>query len=569
MRKTVFFSIFVALLVIFGCKNIRQQPNHVIKRGMLADSGMVVSANALASQVGVEILKKGGNAVDAAVATGFALSVCYPNAGNLGGGGFMVFRFANGDVATLDYREKAPISAHKDMFLDEKGEVVEDMSMYTRAASGVPGSVDGMLEAHKKYGKLPLSELITPAIKMAENGFKLSSRQARQFNRLKKIFVKLNKNRIAFVKNEGKWEAGNLLVQKELAHTLQLIKEKGRDGFYAGETANKLVAEMKKGNGFITLEDLKNYHSVWRKPIVGSYKGYKIITMGPPSSGGIALIQLLKMVAPFGLEKYPVNDAKSMHIMTEAERRVYADRATHLGDADFYPVPTDNLLNNKYLVQRMDDFNPDEASASEDIKAGKFANRESEETTHYSVVDKWGNAVSVTTTLNNSYGSRIVVDGAGFLLNNEMDDFSIKAGVPNMYGLIGGKANAIESQKRMLSSMTPTIVEKRGKLFMVVGSPGGSTIITSVFQNIINVIDKGLGMQESVSSPRFHHQWQPDKIYYEKNRFDTTVLGKLKNMKHRVSERSPIGRVDAILVLPNGQLEAGADIRGDDAAAGY
>jgi gamma-glutamyltranspeptidase/glutathione hydrolase len=482
---------------------------------------------------------------------------------------FMVFRFNDGTTSTIDYREKAPSKGHHDMYLDSAKNVIEEMSLYSRAASGVPGSVDGMIKAHKKYGKLPFEKVIQPAIDLAEKGVELTEKEADKLNIAKEDFVRLNSPLPVFVKDSGEWKKGDILVQKELAKTLRLIKEKGRDGFYKGEIAEKIVAEEKKGNGLISLEDLENYHAVWRDPIIGDYKGYKIISMGPPSSGGIALMQLLKMVEPYPLDKWVANDLNTIHLMTEVERRVYADRATHLGDMDFYKVPVKDLLDAGYLQLRMKDFDPEKATLSENIKAGDFAPVESEETTHYSVVDQWGNAVSCTTTLNGSFGSRIVVEGAGFLLNNEMDDFSIKPGYPNMYGLVGGEANAIAANKRMLSSMTPTIVEKEGKLFMVVGSPGGSTIITSVFQNIVNVIDKGMGMQQSVDAPRFHHQWLPDQIFYEENGFSVELLSELENKGHKLEERSSIGRVDAILVLPDGRLEGGADPRGDDKSVGY
>ncbi len=533
------------------------------------DSGMVVSAHPEASEIGVVILKKGGNAIDAAVATGFALSVCYPTAGNIGGGGFMVFRLANGTVNSIDYREKAPKMAGRNMFLDSFNAVIPDMSLYTHAASGVPGSVDGLIEAHKKYGRLPFSEVIQPAIDLAEKGFRVAKKQANSLNYEKSEFIRLNKKTPSFVKSKGSWIEGDLMIQKDLARTLRLIKEKGRDGFYKGETARKIVSEMRRGNGIITIEDMNSYHAIWRSPLIGKYKGYKIISMAPPSSGGVALLQLLKLVEPFPLHIWPANDVKTMHLVVEAEKLVYADRSMHLGDADFVKVPVKEMLDENYLQNRMIGFDENKARRSIDISPGKPIHAEREETTHYSVVDQWGNAVSVTTTLNGGYGSKIVVDGAGFLLNNEMDDFSIKPGFSNMYGLIGGEANAIQGEKRMLSSMTPTIIEKDGKLFMVLGSPGGATIITSVFQTIINVVDKGMGLQQAVSAPRFHHQWLPDVISYEQKSFDEKTLQSLEKMGHKLEKRGAIGRVDAILVNPYRSYEGGADPRGDDKATGY
>ncbi len=563
MKSALFY--IIPLLLLF-CNPLSTNQCQINES---TSSGMVVSAHPEASKIGIDILKKGGNAVDAAVATGFALAVCFPAAGNLGGGGFMVLRFADGNTITLDFREKAPNKAFRDMYLDSANEVIPDMSLYTQSASGVPGSVDGLIEAHLKYGKLPFSDIIQPAIDLAENGFQITENQAKSLNSEKSEFIRLNSVKPSFVKNQGVWAKGDLLVQKDLANTLKLIKEKGKDGFYKGETANKIVAEMKRGNGIMTLDDLSNYQSVWRNPLIGTYKGYKIISMPPPSSGGVALLQLLKLVEPYPMQKWEPNDVKTIHLMVEAERLVYADRSMHLGDADFAVVPVKKLLDENYLKERMKGFDENKARNSTDIKPGKIVHKESEETTHYSVADQWGNAVSVTTTINAGYGSKIVVSGAGFLLNNEMDDFSIKPGYPNIYGLIGGEANSIKSGKRMLSSMTPTIVEKDGKLFMVVGSPGGSTIITSVFQTIVNVIDKGMDMQKAVSSPRFHHQWFPDVISYEQNGFDSKVLQTLEKMGHKLEKRGAIGRVDAILVNQDGSYQGGADPRGDDRAVGY
>lgn len=529
-------------------------------------NGMVVSAHPEASKAGVEILKKGGNAVDAAVAVQFALAVVYPSAGNIGGGGFMVYRSKTGQTSTLDYREKAPASASRDMYLDASGNVIPGKSLRGHLASGVPGSVDGMVEAHKKYGKLPWKQVVQPAVDLAEKGFILSADQASDLNRAKANFIKYNEVS-SFVKNE-EWKGGDKLAQPELANTLKLIRDKGRAGFYEGTVAEMLTAEMKRGAGLISKEDLKNYHSVWRTPVTGMYKGYKITTMPPPSSGGIALVQLLGSIEKFPLKKWGFNSDSTIQVMVEAERRVYADRATHLGDPDFYKVPQKQLLEKPYILSRMNNFSWGKATPSSEISAGKLTPKESEETTHFSITDREGNAVSITTTLNGSYGSLVIVKGAGFFLNNEMDDFSSKAGAPNMYGLVGGEANAIAPNKRMLSSMTPTIIEKDGKLFMVVGTPGGSTIITSVFQTILNVIEFNKTMQEAVAAPRFHHQWLPDEVSMESSRLDTRLKENLRNKGYKINERGSIGRVDAILVTPRG-YQGGADPRGDDTAAGW
>ncbi len=525
--------------------------------------GMVVSAHPQASAVGVEVLKKGGNAVDAACAVELALAVSYPVAGNIGGGGFMVIRLNNGENYALDYREKAPLASTKDMYLNENGEVVVGLSTDSHLAVGVPGTVDGIIKAHARFGKLNFKDIIQPAINLAENGFPITQKQAERLNSSKEILTKTNSEAIAFVK-QAEWKQGDTLKQPELAKTLKLIMDFGRDGFYSGITADRIVEQMKKHDGIITLSDLASYSSVWREPITGQYHGVKVISMPPPSSGGIALLQLLNMVEPYPVNEWGWHDMKTIHLMVEAERRVYADRAEFLGDPDFYNVPAEELLNKEYLKQRMADFNPVKATPSKDIKHGNPTAKESEETTHYSIVDKLGNAVAVTTTLNRGYGSKIVVDGAGFLLNNEMDDFSSKPGFPNSYGLVGGDANAIQPGKRMLSSMTPTILEKDGNLFMVLGSPGGSTIITSVFQTVMNVVDFDMDMQQAVTASRFHSQWLPDLLYYEKGCFTDSMKNQLEQMGHILKERGSIGRVDAILCKPDGSLEGGADPRGDD-----
>jgi gamma-glutamyltranspeptidase/glutathione hydrolase len=454
------------------------------------------------------------------------------------------------------------------MYLDVNGNPISEKSKEGHLAAGVPGTVAGMVELHKKYGKLKWADLVEPAYQLATKGFKITKQQANELNRLKSKFQHFNPLGTVFVKNEGEWKEGDLLVQDELANTMRLIRDKGRAGFYEGEVADYIAAEMKRGGGLISKEDLKNYHAAWRTPIVGTYKGYKVITMPPTSSGGIALVQLLKSIENYPLAKWGHNADSTIQVMVEAERRVYADRAKHLGDPDFWKVPQEELLAPAYNVGRMANLNWNKATPSSEIQAGEFARKESEETTHFSVVDKDGNAVSLTTTINTSYGNYVVVKGAGFFLNNEMDDFSVKPGTPNYFGLVGYEANAIAPNKRMLSSMTPTILEKDGKLAMVVGTPGGSTIITSVFQTIINVIDFGMDMQEAVNARKFHHQWLPDRVDLEPNALTPEVQQKLEAKGYTFYKRNSIGRVDAILVTKKGRYQTGADPRGDDTAGG-
>ncbi|MBK9258003.1 MAG: gamma-glutamyltransferase [Saprospiraceae bacterium] len=528
-------------------------------------NGVVVTAHPIATEIGLDILKKGGNAVDAAIAVQFALAVCYPGAGNIGGGGFMVYRDKDGGTFTLDYREKAPAKATTDMYLDSAGLPEVEKSLYGHLAAGVPGTVDGMVQAFEKFSKLKnWEQLLAPAIEIAEKGYPITGREAKNLNEKQPLFIKYNSNQTAFHKEV--WTEGDTLKQKELAKTLSAIMQHKRDGFYAGWVADAILAEMNAGGGIITSEVLKNYQSKWREPIVSDYRGHKIISMPPPSSGGVALIQLLKMVEPYNLSAMKFHSPEAIHLIIEAERRVYADRAKHLGDPDYYKVPVQKLIDSTYLQNRMKDFDPRAASMSENIQAG---NTESLETTHFSIVDSEGNAVSMTTTLNGGYGSFTVVSGAGFLLNNEMDDFSVKPGSPNLYGLVGAEANKIEPGKRMLSSMTPTIIEKDNKLFMVVGTPGGSTIITSVFQTIINVIDFGMSIVDAVHAPRFHHQWLPDEVKIESDCFTESTKMVLTSLGHKLVNSDPIGRVEAICIDNNGMYVGAADIRGDDDAKAY
>jgi gamma-glutamyltranspeptidase/glutathione hydrolase len=532
--------------------------------------GMVVTTHPAASEIGLAILKKGGNAIDAAVAVNFALAVCHPSAGNIGGGGFLVYRDKSGNVKALDYREKAPSAANRDMYLDEDGKIIPGKSMTGIFSVGVPGTVAGMQEMHDKLGKLPWDVLLQPAVGLARKGLLLTEREARGLNRQRVEFLKENVGKNYLLSEEGKeWKAGDLLVQADLAACLERIARKKSKGFYQGQTARLIIKEMKAKNGLISKKDLKNYQAVWRTPIKSKYKNYQIIGMPPPSSGGVALAQLLQMVAPYSFNKWGPNSDSTIQVMAEAERRVYADRSKWLGDPDFVKVPVNELIDQVYTASRMGKMNFNQATKSTDILAGAFPGYESPETTHYSIVDGEGNAVSITTTLNNSYGSKVFVGGAGFLLNDEMDDFSAKAGSPNLYGLIGSKANEIQPNKRMLSSMTPTIVEENGQLKMVVGTPGGATIITSVFQVVVNTLEMGMNMQQAVEYPRFHHQWMPDKITAEPARFSEEQQERLKAKGYIFSPVSAIGLVEGILVLTNGNLQGGADSRGDDTVSAY
>jgi gamma-glutamyltranspeptidase / glutathione hydrolase len=567
-KAFLLLSSFVFFVTI-SCKKSAPQPIYHIEKAAIAEKAMVVTAHPLATKVGVDILQDGGNAYDAAIGVQFALAVVYPIAGNIGGGGFMISRSMDGEISALDYREKAPAAAYRDMYLDSLDNVIEGLSTNGHLAAGVPGSVDGMIKIFEKYSTLKdFKKLIQPSIDLAEKGFKLTESQANNLNNKQEAFKKCNTSLPVFV-NDIPWKEGDLLIQDDLANTLKRIRDQGKAGFYEGETAELIVKEMQAGRGIMTKEDLKDYNAIWRNPVTTNFKDLKIISMPPPSSGGIALTQLLEMVEPFPLETWGFQSKESVHLMVEAEKRVYADRAQHLGDKDFYDVPMNVLMNDAYLNARMENFNPDVATPSDSIQAGIIIPQESEQTTHFSIVDPQGNAVSITTTINSGYGSKTVVAGAGFLLNNEMDDFSSKPGTPNFYGLLGAEANAIEPGKRMLSSMTPTIVEKEGQLYMVVGSPGGSTIITSVFQTILNVAVFGMNMSEAVSVPRFHHQWKPDEIRAEEGAISENDKKILITMGHHIKESGGIGRVDAILIRKDGKLEGGADPRGDDHAEGF
>lgn len=567
VMKKLCYLFLVLITVSCTTKQGDQTGSTNFKQAVEAKNGMVATAHPLASEVGAQILRQGGNAFDAAVGVQFALAVVYPRAGNIAGGGFAVYRKEDGETGSLDFREKAPLAASYDMYLDEDQNVIPKLSSFGVLSVGVPGSVDGMIELHRKLGSLPFEKLIQPAIDLAENGFVLTENEAKKLNDYQNDFLRANDSSTYFF-NEGKWQTGEKIILPELAKTLKLIRDEGRSGFYAGETAQAMLEEINSNNGIICQADLDAYQAVWRKPIEGQYKEYKVISMPPPSSGGIALLQLLKGSEQFDFAEFGHNSLESIHVMTELERRVYADRATYLGDTDFYDVPLDMLLDSAYLENRFSDIHLDKKTDSKDIKEGNVEIIESIETTHFSIVDKDQNAISITTTLNGNFGSKVFVEKAGFFLNNEMDDFSAKPGIPNQFGLVGAEANAIAPEKRMLSSMTPTILEKDGKLFMVVGSPGGATIITVVYQTILNVVEYGMDMQQAVNASKTHHQWLPDRILYEKNGLDSLVIKRLQEMGHKMEPRSAIGKIDAVLLLPDGTMQGGADPRGDDTAVG-
>ena len=570
MLRSAHLLISLILVLMTGMANAQINPyQYTINKMANGNKGAVSSAHPLASQVGLEILKKGGNAFDAAIATQLALAVVYPGAGNIGGGGFLVAYTNKGKAISIDYREKAPGSASRDMYLDKDGNPLLNLSQNGHLASGVPGTVAGLFASHK-YGKLGFASLIQPAIELAEKGFVITAAEARSLNGSKSAFEKYNTVRPAFVK-ENTWKAGDTLVQKDLAATLSRIRDNGMKGFYEGETARLITAEMKRGGGKISLEDLKNYTAAERDPIVFDYKGHTVIGMPMPSSGGLLMQQMMKMIEDRDIASMGFHSPAAVQLMIEVERRAYADRAEFMGDKDFVKVPVKTLASDAYLKERMKDFIPGKATPSDMVKPGKV-NPESDETTHLSVADQYGNVVSVTTTLNGGYGSKTVVGGAGFLLNNEMDDFSVKPGVPNMFGAVGKEANAIAPGKRMLSSMTPTVVLKDKKPWLVVGTPGGTTIPTSVFQTLVNIIDFKQSSLDAVNNPKFHHQWLPDQVMVE-NDFPKTLQTSLEKMGYLFTNRGQIGRTEVIKLEWSGKklksIEAVADKRGDDHAAAY
>lgn len=555
------------ICLVFSCKQVSQTHLTQPQIGALGDSAMIVTAHPLATAVGLAVLKNNGTAVDAAIATQFALAVVYPRAGNIGGGGFAVIRMHDGATDALDFREMAPGLATRTMYQDKAGNVISEKSTLGHMAVGVPGSVAGMWELHQKYGTIPWTMLLQPAINLALDGFTITRDEAGTLNEKQEDFKKVNDYVPWVIKPEG-WNAGDSVIQSELATTLSFIRDYGRDGFYKGIVADQLYKEMIRNGGILTPEDLKNYTARWRTPVTGGYKGHKIIGMPPPSSGGVAVLQLLMGAEQLNISKYPHNSTRAVHLMAELERRVYADRAEYLGDPDFADVPVATLLKPSYNKDRFSDIQKRKATPSSEVGEGEVY-QESMQTTHFSIVDKFGNAVSLTTTLNGNYGSKVMVKNAGFFLNNEMDDFSAKPGVPNMFGLVGAEANAVGPGKRMLSSMTPVIVEKNGNLQMVVGTPGGATIITSVFQTLLNVIDYNMTMQDAVSAKKVHHQWLPDRILVEKGALTEEQISDLKSMGHNIEFRDEIGRTDCILVRSDGKLEGAADPRGDDYAEGF
>jgi gamma-glutamyltranspeptidase / glutathione hydrolase len=568
---------FLSLVILLGFTNVYCQQivghnkivnpySYTITKNKIVNKAAVVSAHQLASAVGVAIMKQGGNAYDAAIATQFALAVVYPGAGNIGGGGFLVgYSPTTKQSITIDYREKAPNTASRDMYLDSNGKAQLNLSQNGHLAAGVPGTVAGLYETHK-LAKLPWATLVQPAIDIAQFGFVITQREADNLNDYKEEFELNSTTSFAFAKNTL-WAKGDTLVQPDLANTLIRIRDGGKKGFYEGQTAQLIVDEMKRGKGIISIDDLKKYEAKVRKAIEFNYrKNYTVITMPPSSSGGVLLQMMLQMLDNYKINKNEHNSAKYIQLVTEIERRAYADRAEHLGDMDFYSVPLKTLQSKQYALNRMKDYKPNIAQISTTISPG-IINKESEETTHLSIIDAQQNMVAVTTTLNGSYGSKTIVGGAGFLLNNEMDDFSIKPGVPNMYGAVGGEANSIAPNKRMLSCMTPTLVLKKGKPFIICGTPGGTTIITSVLQTIVNIIDFDMNAKDAVNKPKFHHQWLPDEVFVEKS-LASPVQIQLQKMGYKLTPRSPIGRCDIIKIIGKNVYELAADNRGEDSAEG-
>ncbi len=562
--------LFVLLAVFLGAASAQGQAILSGDRSVPVEArnGMVVTSHTLATEVALEVLKKGGNAIDAAVTAGFALAVTQPRSGNIGGGGFMLISSQDKkEVVAIDYREKAPAGASRDMFLGADGNVDQTLSRFSRASAGVPGTVAGLALALEKYGTISLAASLAPAIELAEKGFVVTPRFSKGVKSTQKRLFRFEAGKQKFLKPDGSfYEPGDIYIQKDLAETLRRISNNGINGFYEGKTAELIVAEMQRGNGLITLDDLKNYKPKIRKPVSGIYRGYDIYSMSPPSSGGTHIIQILNI-----LEKYPLgnlghNSARTIHLVAEAMKRAYADRSKYLGDTDFVDVPLDGITSKKYAASLRAGIDPNFASNSRDILPGEPVGFESSETTHFSIADKFGNAVANTYTINFSYGSGIVVQGAGFLLNNEMDDFSAKPGVPNAYGLIGGEANKIEPHKRMLSSMSPTIVMKDGKNFLVAGSPGGSRIITTTLQVIMNVIDHRLNVQAAVNAPRIHHQWLPDEIRIEQGISPDTIR-LLRAMGHTVNEKKSMGAIQSIMIMADGNMHGGADPRRSTSAA--
>jgi gamma-glutamyltranspeptidase / glutathione hydrolase len=577
MRINRYSRKFFALVLLLVCASIVAaaplRPTH-------AQKAMVVSIHEAASQAGADIMKAGGNAVDAAVATAFALAVVHPQAGNIGGGGFLLLRNADGKAHFIDFREKAPAKATANMYLDEKGNVVEGLSTIGYKAIAVPGSVAGLAYAQKKYGKLSLARVMQPAIKLAREGFPLAYEDAQSFK--DQELANFPESARIFQRNGNYYQPGEIFKQPELARTLERIAA-NPDDFYRGALAKAIAADVQKGGGLISADDLAKYTVQEREPVRGTYRGFEIIGAPPPSSGGVALIEALNILEGFDLRTIGNRSAQSMHLTIEAFRRAFFDRAEFMGDPDFSSIPVAQLIDKRYAARWREGLNPDHASPSKDLKRPHFQDldvnarvewpreiREPEHTTHFSVVDPEGNAVSLTTTLNDSFGSRVTATGLGFLLNDEMDDFAAKQGVPNAYGLIQGPANAVGPGKRPLSAMTPTIVLKDGKLFLVLGSPGGPTIITTVANVLMGVVDYGMNIQESVNAPRFHHQWLPDEVRIERVGISPDTLNLLEEMGHKFDRRSYWGDAECIMIDPkSGERLGGTDGRNNGKAIGF